>query len=623
MLDEGELPGEVPGHDRPVPDLVGRRAVDRPRRALSGARPGRSRSGCSSSTASSPSSSRRSLRPRGSVSVNAKKIHHRGRSSSSLAGRWSAPTSTSSARRASRSRSRRSRSATSKSIVSASGKIQATTTVNISANTMGRVTRLAVEEGDRVKEGQFLLEIDPRSLRTQVERGEAGLLGAAHGRRPGQGRSSSRPRPQLKLAQDTLKRQQDLWKDQLTTKRGARPGRERRAAARAGRRGPRRRRSRCRRPAIRQNTADLDNARYNLSQVSIDSPIDGIVTRRNIELGENVMIGTMNNAGTVLLTIADMSVIEAELEVDETDIPNVEAGPDGEGHDRRDPGQDVHRRRSPRSATARSRPRRRPRLAGDELQGGRHHRRTRSPRCGPGFTCTADITTATRKDVVVDPDPGDDRARARLRREGQRREGARGRHEEAAAARRRGRGAPKLKPGQTKKETEGVFVIKDGKAVFVPVKTGIAGEKFFEVLSGVKDGDEVITGPFNSVRDLKDGDPVKLAGRRRRSRRRGPHLRRHRHRAAGHLGQQAALVHERARQHRRRDVDHRRGVAHPGPERDGHRRDRVGGRRRLVRGRPLRRDAERGGLREGPQQPARSRCRTPRPSGSSARSCGR
>jgi HlyD family secretion protein len=69
--------------------------------------------------------------------------------------------------------------------------------------------------------------------------------------------------------------------------------------------------------------------------------------------------------------------------------------------------------------------------------------------------------------------------------------------------------AAELKPGQTKKEAEGVFVIKDGKAAFVPVKTGIAGEKFLEVLSGVKEGDEVIVGPFNSVRDMKDGDLVK------------------------------------------------------------------------------------------------------------------
>ena len=79
-----------------------------------------------------------------------------------------------------------------------------------------------------------------------------------------------------------------------------------------------------------------------------------------------------------------------------------------------------------------------------------------------------------------------------------------GRRPGAAAA------VEELKPGQTKKETEGVFVIKSGKAAFVPVKTGIAGEKFLEVLTGVKDADEVIVGPFNSVRDLKDGDAVKL-----------------------------------------------------------------------------------------------------------------
>src|SRR6202008_2809983 len=74
---------------------------------------------------------------------------------------------------------------------------------------------------------------------------------------------------------------------------------------------------------IKQEEASLSTTQYNLSQVIISSPMDGIITRRNIEEGENVVVGTMNNAGTVLLTVADMSVIEAELEVDETDIPTV------------------------------------------------------------------------------------------------------------------------------------------------------------------------------------------------------------------------------------------------------------------------------------------------------------
>ena len=103
------------------------------------------------------------------------------------------------------------------SIVSASGKVRAKTTVNISANTMGRVTKLAVEEGDRVKLGQFLMEIDPRQLRTQVERGDAGLSAqrtAVDSAKTG----LESARLSLSLAKDTLKRQQDLWKEQLTTK---------------------------------------------------------------------------------------------------------------------------------------------------------------------------------------------------------------------------------------------------------------------------------------------------------------------------------------------------------------------------------------------------------------------
>ena len=127
----------------------------------------------------------------------------------------------------------------------------------------------------------------------------------------------------------------------------------------------------------------------------------------------------------------------------------------------------------------------------------------------PGFTCTADITTATRKGVVAMPIQAttvrelvyDEKGNVVKEPEADKKKPQR---PGAAAA------AAELKPGQTKKETEGVFVIKDGKAAFVPVKTGIAGEKFFEVLSGVKDGDEVIIGPFNSVRDMKDGDAVKL-----------------------------------------------------------------------------------------------------------------
>lgn len=390
------------------------------------------------------------------------------------------------------------------SIVSASGKIQAKTTINISANTMGRVVKLAVEEGDVVKEGQFLLQIDPRNLRTAVERGEAGMTLQRTSVEQAKVQLES-SKTQLKLAQDTLKRQQDLWRDQLTTKEALDRAendvrvREREIELRQSEIAMQTTR-------IRQSNADLENAKYNLSQVTIDSPIDGIVTRRNIELGETVVVGTMNNAGTVLLTIADMSVIETELEVDETDIPNLKLGQVAKVTidalpDRTFTGKVTEIGNSPIQAAASATTRATNFKVVVTLDG-------EIPEVRPGFTCTADITTATREDVLSIP------IQATTVRELVYDEKGNVVKEPANDPKNRRPGAKatvtELKKGQTKKETEGVFLIKDGKAVFVPVKTGIAGEKYFEALSGVKVGDEVITGPFNSVRDLKDGSLVKL-----------------------------------------------------------------------------------------------------------------
>lgn len=390
------------------------------------------------------------------------------------------------------------------SIVSASGKIQAKTTVNISANTMGRVVKLEVEEGDIVKQGQFLLQIDPRNLKTAVERGEAGMTVQRTAVEQARVQLES-SKTQLKLAQDTLKRQQDLWRDQLTTKEALDRAendvrvREREIELRQSEIAMQTTR-------IRQSNADLENAKYNLSQVTIDSPIDGIVTRRNIELGETVVVGTMNNAGTVLLTIADMSVIETELEVDETDIPNLKLGQVAKITidalpDKTFTGKVTEIGNSPIQAAASATTRATNFKVVVTLDG-------QIPEVRPGFTCTADITTATREDVLAIP------IQATTVRELVYDEKGNVVKEPANDPKNKRPGAKvtvtELKKGQTKKETEGVFLIKDGKAVFVPVKTGIAGEKYFEALSGVKVGDEVITGPFNSVRDLKDGSLVKL-----------------------------------------------------------------------------------------------------------------
>jgi HlyD family secretion protein len=129
----------------------------------------------------------------------------------------------------------------------------------------------------------------------------------------------------------------------------------------------------------------------------------------------------------------------------------------------------------------------------------------------PGFTCSASITTATRKQVLSVP------IQAMAARELiYDQSGAIVREPKDPKAKRRPKASDataqqaELKPGQTRKEVEGVFVMRNTEALFVPVKVGIAGDKYFEVLSGLKEGDQVITGPFNSVRNLKDGDEVKI-----------------------------------------------------------------------------------------------------------------
>ncbi len=126
----------------------------------------------------------------------------------------------------------------------------------------------------------------------------------------------------------------------------------------------------------------------------------------------------------------------------------------------------------------------------------------------PGFTCTADITTATRKGVTAVPIPAVAVRELVYDANGQI-------VKQPLRPRRQRTAEPvatpsELKPGQTRKETEGVFVVRDGRVAFVPIKMGIAGDRYFEVLEGLEPGDQVVTGPYNSVRGMADGDPVRI-----------------------------------------------------------------------------------------------------------------
>ena len=392
-------------------------------------------------------------------------------------------------------------------IVSASGKVQAKSQVEISAETMGKVTNLAVVEGQTVEKGQLLLQIDPRNLETAVQNREASLATARSQLEQTRAQVAN-TQVALRQAQDTLVRTTDLAKSGLVARdvleRAQNDVKMRQTDLQVSEQSVKTQEQR-----IRQEEANLASANYDLNKVRVVSPINGIVTRRNIEEGETAVVGTMNNAGTVLLVISDLSVIETEIEVDETDIPDIKLGQVAKVTidaipDKTFSGKVTEVGNSP-----------------IQVQGTQQTGRATNfmvvvtidgqvPNVRPGFTCTAVITTGTLKaavgvpiqamtvrELVVDaegnvvpppPTPA------------------------GAPASRPVQAPPALEPGQSRKELEGVFVIREGKAAFVPVKTGIVGDKYFEVLSGLKEGDEVITGPFASVRNLKEGDIVTVSG---------------------------------------------------------------------------------------------------------------
>ncbi len=384
-------------------------------------------------------------------------------------------------------------------VVSATGTIEPQLSVDISSSVMGRVTRLAINEGDRVAGGQFLLQIDRESLRAAVNRNEASLGAAESGVEQARVAVES-ARVNLELARDTLERQAELWELQLISREEYDQAR-RELELRETEFKARQVEVATATQRIRQERATLESAEYDLEQVTITSPIDGVVTRRNIEEGETVVIGTMNNPGTVLMTIADFSILEAHVEVDETDIPSVQLGqaaaitidalPDT-------------------TYTGRV-----TEIGNSPIQGGELGTNQATnfevvvtlngdvPGVRPGFTATADIQTAMRTDVVAVPIQSTTVREVSLDPDGR---VVRPAPEAGAAA---ASAAEPAAPERTE-EAEGVFVVRDEQAWFVAVDTGIAGDRYFEVISGLDAGDLVAIGPFDVVRALEDGDPVRV-----------------------------------------------------------------------------------------------------------------
>ncbi|OGF58979.1 MAG: hypothetical protein A2Y62_21050 [Candidatus Fischerbacteria bacterium RBG_13_37_8] len=368
-------------------------------------------------------------------------------------------------------------------IVSASGQVKAKKTVNISANSLGTITSLAVKEGDEVTEDQFLLQIDPVPLELQVERLKAAIKGAEA--------AYDIAKANYEKAISNARRIEELYNKGLQSKEvhenavtGLAVATKELQSAKL---------------QIEQQRAQMRSASHDLQKVTIQAPIAGIVTRLNVEEGENVIMGTMNNPGTVIMTISDMSVIEVELEVDETDVVDSRIGQTASVTldsypDKKFSGTVTEIGNSPLIATA---------TLGqseavnfkvvvtldDKVEGVR-----------PGFSATAEIITAKKKEVASVP------IQAMLTREV-----AVDKDNNIIKNQSTSKQTGKIDESKyKKKEMEGVFIYNQGKAEFKPVETGIVGESYFEVVKGLNKGEIVVTGPYKVLRELKDGDKIKL-----------------------------------------------------------------------------------------------------------------
>jgi HlyD family secretion protein len=389
-------------------------------------------------------------------------------------------------------------------VVTASGTIQPIRSVDVGAYSPGRVVDLRVKEGDLVKENQFLLQVDPRSMQIQADSMEQGLE-TARSQLEETRKALDNAKAALAEAKSTFDRQADMYKNKLLSKADYDTAKNnldmQQATVDQTAQSLLTQDTR-----IRQADSMLQNAQYNLDLMRITSPISGVITKRSVELGQ--MVTGSEFAPSVLVTVADMSVIRAEVEVDETDIPSVKPGQPATVTidalpDQVFKGQVIELGDSPILATGAAA---NARATDFKVKVELDHT---IPGVKPGFTCSSSITTATRRQVLSVPiqavtvrEVVVDQTGAVVRPEAGR----------AGQPRRPASTTPQeLQPGQARKELEGVFVIRDGKALFVPTKIGVAGDKYFEVLSGVTEGDQIITGPFASVRTMKDGDAVKIA----------------------------------------------------------------------------------------------------------------
>ena len=361
--------------------------------------------------------------------------------------------------------------------VTASGKIQPKKKVDISADITGRITKIAVREGDLVTQGQFLLQIDPTIYQANVEQAAATLA------------SSQAAAVQAKANQDqaerALRRTKELHTQNpnLVSTEQLEQAQTAFDIAQANMTAAEHQ--------VDQARAAMQSARDNLRKTTLIAPMAGRVTRLAVEEGEVAVPSTFSKDIGLLMTVSDLSVIQAKVKVDETDVVRVHLGDSVEvsidafpdttftGHVTKVSNSSVLN--AGQTATGQS-----DRAVDYEVE----VTLDKPPvDTRPDLSATARIVTDTRKDALSIPII-------------------------ALTVRENKPVSTENRPVDTtttrkKKETEGVFSVKDGVATFRAVKVGIAGDEYFEVTDGLKPGETIVAGPYQAIRDLKDGARVR------------------------------------------------------------------------------------------------------------------
>src|SRR4051812_23394024 len=369
------------------------------------------------------------------------------------------------------------------SAVTASGKIEPKTSVDISADITGRIVKIAVREGDLVKKGQFLIQIDPAQYQAAVSRAE-GVVASTQATMLQTRASRDQAERAWRRARDLSQAGENLIapaavEDYKTALDVAQATYEATGAQ------------------LSQSRASLQEARDNLAKTRLVSPITGRVTRLAVEEGEVAVPGTFSRETGLLMTIADLSVILAKVQVDETDVVRLSASDSVDVTIDAYPDTTFTGRVTKVSHSAR--------LTPTQTASGSNDRAVdfdveitlrRPPRdIRPDLSCTARIVTDTRGNALSIP------IISLTVRD----------HEKIPNESDSGPPVDTLRARFNKREAEGVFVVRNGLATFRPVKVGVAGDEYFEVVDGLREGETIVAGTYQAIRDLKDGAKVRQA----------------------------------------------------------------------------------------------------------------